>query len=68
MAKKSIEYGVLIAPIGTVDSDTSMTKKTFFARLEAEYPSADGWEVVSREVTPTGSTVIMAYHLQKVNG
>jgi hypothetical protein len=68
MAKANkTEYGVLIAPIGTVDSDTSMTKKSFFARLETEYPSTEGWEVIERSVTPNGTTVIMAYHVQKVN-
>jgi hypothetical protein len=69
MAKKAVEYGVLVAPIGTVDNEKSMTKATFFATLEQQYPSAAGWKVVERAITPVpgGDTIVMAYHVEKVN-
>ena len=68
MAKSVSNYGVLVAPIGTTDSPTSMTKATFFARLEAEYPSAE-WQVVDRSITviPGGETIVMAYHVERID-
>ena len=45
--KKKIEYGLMVAPIGTINSDKSMTKATFFETVEEQYPSAEGWEVCS---------------------
>jgi hypothetical protein len=68
-AKKKIEYGLMVAPIGTINSDKSMTKVTFFEKMEEQYPSAEGWEVYSTSVEAgTSDAVLVAYHLKKVNG
>lgn len=71
MAKKDqkIEYGFVIAPIGTVDNENSITKKSFLERVEAEYPSAEGWEVFDTQTYPNpNQTYTLAYHLKRVNG
>ena len=47
--KKKIEYGMLAAKIGPVDSETTVSKDRFFALMEERYPSAEGWEVYSTE-------------------
>jgi hypothetical protein len=65
--KVKIEYGLMIAPVGVIDSESSMTKKTFFEKMEVQYPSADGWVVTERSVVPAGQTFVVTYHLQKVN-
>lgn len=61
-----IEYGFVIAPVGTGDSDTAIGKKSFLERVEAEYPSAEGWEVWSSQVYPGQATYTVAYHLKRV--
>jgi hypothetical protein len=67
-SKKKVEYGLVVAPIGTTNSDKSMTKATFFETVEAQYPSADGWEVYSITCDAGSSeTVFLAYHMRKVN-
>lgn len=66
--KKKIEYGFIVAPVGVSESEKSVSKTGFFERMEAQYPSSDGWEVWSVSVTPTGTAeVVVAYHLRKVN-
>jgi len=69
MAKKvGTEYGVLVAPIAPIDSDTGLSKRTFFERLEDQYPVSQGWVVVHREVLLTaGNGYAMAYHVERVN-
>lgn len=63
---QKVEYGVVIAPVGL--GEGVISKKDFFARIESEYPSNDGWKVVDRHVTAqTDSRYLMSYHLEKVN-
>lgn len=62
------EYGVLVAPIGASDDSAGkyMSKKTFFAQMELQYPSAAGWYVVDRSVDAgSGESILMAYHLER---
>lgn len=69
MAKKEqkIEYGLKAAPIGV--GEGTISKEQFFQSLEAEYPSAEGWEVWHTDVTPaTDSRYLVVYHLKRVNG
>lgn len=70
MAKKDakIEYGFVIAPVGGGDSETALGKKSFLERVEAEYPSAEGWEVWSVQVYPGQGNYTVAYHLKRVVG
>ena len=66
--KQTKEYGVLVAPIGSSDSVEGkfMSKKTFFAKLEADYPSGAGWYVSQRSVSiGTGDSIMMAYHMER---
>jgi hypothetical protein len=66
--KQTKEYGVLVAPIGAGDDSAGkfMSKKTFFAQLEAQYPSAAGWRVTERSVEiGTGESILMAYHMER---
>ena len=67
-SKQTKEYGVLVAPIGSSDSleGKFMSKKTFFAKLEADYPSGAGWYVVERSVeVGTGDAIMMTYHMER---
>jgi len=67
-SKQTKEYGVLVAPIGASDSPEGkfMSKKTFFAKLEADYPSGAGWYVVERSVeVGTGDAIMMTYHMER---
>ena len=67
-SKQTKEYGVLVAPIGASDSPEGkfMSKKTFFAKLEAEYPSGAGWYVAKCSVSiGTGDSIMMAYHMER---
>lgn len=76
MAKATVkfEYGFKAALIGPVGMEGVISKADFIQSLEAEYPSAEGWEVVARESVPVaqGDTSIylpyITYHLVKVNG
>jgi hypothetical protein len=66
--KPTKEYGVLVAPIGGSDDAGGkfMSKKTFFAQLEAQYPSGAGWYVSERSVEiGTGEAILMAYHMER---
>ncbi len=68
MAKATKEYGVLVAPIGAGDDSAGkfMSKRTFFAQLEAQYPSGAGWVVVARSVEiGSGESILMAYHMER---
>jgi len=65
--KGSIEYGLLVAPLGIGDTDTTISKKSFFERMEAQYPYKEGWRVTERNTIPSGTGVIITYHLEKVN-
>jgi len=67
VAKKvTIEYGVLVAPLGGIDSNKTITKETFFRKLEEQYPSGEGWEVSSAEAKPNENDVILIYHMKRV--
>jgi hypothetical protein len=74
--KKKIEYGMIAAKIGPVDSESTVSKERFFALLEERYPSADGWEVYSTESILVNTNFqgfsnelpFVTYHLKKVNG
>ena len=67
VAKKvTIEYGVLVAPLGGVDNDETMTKATYFQKLEEQYPSGEGWEVSSSEAKPNEKAVVLIYHMKRV--
>ena len=59
--KATIEYGVLVEPIGE-----TMTKSTFFQKLEEQYPSGEGWEVSSSEAKPNEKAVVLIYHMKRV--
>lgn len=70
-----IRYGSVSALISTVDSESSMTMKTFLEFVEQKYPYAEGWRVVQRETTPLEQNVAGAksflpyrtYHLEKID-
>ena len=71
MAKneKKVEYGFVIAPIGALDNENSITKKSFLERVETEYPSTEGWEVFQIQTYPNpNQTYTVAYHMKRVNG
>lgn len=66
MAGKAVfEYGLLVAPLGTADSDFSLSKSSFFALLDAQYPSSEGWEVWDTNTVPSGTGVIVIYHTKR---
>lgn len=75
-AKKKIEYGMQAAKIGPTDSESTVSKATFFELLEKNYPSADGWEVYNTESIVVRTSYagqetelpFVTYHLKKVNG
>jgi len=64
--KATIEYGVLVAPLGGVDNGETMTKATFFQKLEEQYPSSEGWKLFSAEGKPNERAVILIYHMTRV--
>ena len=59
--KATIEYGVLVEPIGE-----TMTKSAFFQKLEEQYPSSEGWKLFSAEGKPNERAVILIYHMIRV--
>jgi hypothetical protein len=65
MAGKGFEYGLLVAPLGQGDTDTTISKAGFFERLEAQYPSAEGWEVWNTDSFSTGTGVVVVYHTKR---
>jgi len=66
--KKGTEYGFLIGTVSTGNTENTITKASFLATLESQYPSAQGWEVYDTQVTPlSGLTFTVAYHVRKVN-
>ena len=75
-SKKKIEYGFLSAMVGPMDGKEVISKASFFNRLEAEYPSGDGWEVYETNMTTRTVSVgtdtytypYVTYHVRKVLG
>ncbi len=76
MAKDAVqkyEYGFVAATIGVADSESTLSKKSFLARIEQEYPSADGWEVYQVTSVPLQQTwngmnmtlPYVTYHLRR---
>ena len=74
--KVTIEYGFVSAKIAPQDSESTMSKVSFHARVESEYPSASGWEVYQADSilvrTPYNGLEVelpyVTYFLKKVNG
>ena len=65
---KSIEYGMVIGNIAAIDSDSTISLKTFLATLESKYPQSQGWKVVDRTMAANnGQIFTIAYHLEKAN-